>query len=278
VSCDTYELLEMAMANLKCRLLSDTPITDLKSLAAAIQVLHKTYQVPHVIITSLRLTRDNHTISSRAPSKPASTAGSGTHTPSEAQLLDAAISHPSTWPTPSSEKPRAPQINLDEVENLTIIGSTATSDYKPRLFRIDTPQLPLFFSGTGDMFAALTIPRLIEAVQATPDLSTKPSWRSSDDVPADELPLAKAVQKVLASMQAVLAKTAETCHEKMEVYDAHLEKEGHGEGDEAHDERTQKRHLALMNASEVKVVRYVKELLDPPDLERFKPQAVREGA
>jgi pyridoxine kinase len=175
-----------------------------------------------------------------------------------------------------SEQSQAPQISLDDVENLTIIGSTATSDYKPRLFRIDTPQLPLFFSGTGDMFAALTIPRLIEAVQATPDLSSKPSWRSPDDVPAESLPLAKAAQKVLASMQACLAKTAETCHEKMAAYDALAEKEGRGQGDEAEEEKTRKRHLALMNASEVKVVRYVKELLDPPDLERFRPRAVYE--
>jgi pyridoxine kinase len=260
------------------RLLSDTPITDLKSLAAAIQVLHKTYQVPHIIITSLRLTRDNHTISSRAPSKPTSSAGSGTHTPSEAQHLDAATSHPSTWPTSSSsQQQQAPQVNLDEVENLTIIGSTATSDYKPRLFRIDTPQLPLFFSGTGDMFAALTIPRLIEAVQATPDLSSKPSWRSPDDVAAEDLPLAKAVQKVLASMQAILGKTTEACLEKMKAYDARVEKEGRGEGDDADEERSKKRHLALMNASEVKVVRYVKELIDPPDLQRFRPRTVDEG-
>jgi pyridoxine kinase len=120
------------------------------------------------------------------------------------------------------------------------------------------------------MFAALTIPRLIEAVQAVPDLSSKPSWRSPDDVPATSLPLATAVQKVLASMQAILAKTTETCHEKMAAYDARAEKEGRGEADE------KKRHLALMNASEVKVVRYVKELLDPPDLGRFKPRAVEE--
>jgi pyridoxine kinase len=233
-------------------------------------VLHKTFQVPHVIITSLRLTRDNHTISSRAPSKPASISGSGTHTPSEAQSLDAAISHPSAWPSSSPSQPQAPQINLDDVENLTIIGSTATSDFKPRLFRIDTPQLPLFFSGTGDMFAALTIPRLIEAVQAVPGLSSKPSWRSPDNVPATSLPLAIAAQKVLASMQAILARTTETCHEKMKQYDARADKEGAGEADE------KKRHLALMDASEVKVVRYVKELLDPPDLERFMPKAVEE--
>jgi pyridoxine kinase len=264
----------------RCRTLSDIAITDLDSLAAAIQVLHKTYQVPHVIITSLRLTRDNHTVSSRAPSKPASTAGSGPPTPLETQGLNAATSHPSAWPASSSfeqSQPAAPQINLGDVENLTIIGSTATSDYRPRLFRIDTPQLPLFFSGTGDMFAALTIPRLIEAVQAVPELSSKPSWRSPDDVPADELPLAKACQKVLASMQAILGKTTEMCQEKMKAYDARVEKEGRGEGVEASEERAKNRHLALMNASEVKVVRFAKEIVDPPELEKFKPQRV-EGA
>jgi pyridoxine kinase len=252
------------------RLLSDTPITDLKSLAAAIQVLHKTYQVPHVIITSLRLTRDNQTI----PSRPVSKAGTGTHTPSDPQQPNAATSQ-------STSQSQAPQIDLNDIENLTIIGSTATSDYKPRLFRIDTPQLPLFFSGTGDMFAALTIPRLIEAVHAasTPELNlhAKPSWRSPDDVPAEELPLAKACQKVLASMQAILTRTTSACQDKMAAYDARAAKGGRGEGDEADEEVSKKRHLALMNASEVTVPRYVKEMLDPPDLERFRPRAVHEG-
>jgi pyridoxine kinase len=127
------------------------------------------------------------------------------------------------------------------------------------------------------MFAALTVPRLIEAVQSTPELSSKPSWRSPDGVPAEELPLAAAVQKVLASMQAILGKTTKVCQEKMKLYDVRVAKEGRGEGDEADEERHKKRHLALMNASEVKVVRYVKELLDPPDLERFKPTAIHEG-
>ncbi|KAF2682819.1 Ribokinase-like protein [Lentithecium fluviatile CBS 122367] len=280
----------------EAELLSDTTITDLDSLAAAIQVLHKTYQVPHVIITSLRLTRDNQTIPSRAPSNPTSASASAQQTP----LLNAETSHPASKPTPNipseslssdSSHPAAwpasipsrpsptlspPVPTEEEAENITIIGSTATSDYKPRLFRIDTPLLPLFFSGTGDMFAALTVPRLIEAVQnSSPDLSSKPSWRSPDDVPADELPLAKACQKVLASMQSILAKTSETCHEKMEAYDARVEKEGHGQNDEA--ERAQRRHLALTNASEVKVVRHVKDILDPPELERFRPTLVEEA-
>jgi pyridoxine kinase len=131
------------------------------------------------------------------------------------------------------------------------------------------------------MFAALTIPRLIEAVHAasTPefDLHSKPSWRSPDDVPAEELPLAKACQKVLASMQAILTKTTETCQKKMSAYDARAAKDGRGEGGEADEEISKKRHLALTNASEVTVPRYVKELLDPPDLERFRPRAVRDG-
>ncbi|KAI8940304.1 hypothetical protein NX059_004001 [Plenodomus lindquistii] len=269
----------------EAELLSDTPITDLKSLAAAIEVLHKTYQVPHVIITSLRLTRDNHTVSSRAPTRSTSKAGTGTHTPSGSQPLDAATSHPSTWATTDTpSNPRATPEDEEEeeenIENLTIIGSTATSDYKPRLFRIDTPQLPLFFSGTGDMFAALTVPRLIEAVRAasTPDhnLHTKPSWRSPDDVVAEELPLAKACQKVLASMQAVLNKTADSCHEKMEAYDTRMRKVGSGSGerDDGDEEAKKERHLALMQASEVQVVRHVGDLLEPRDMERFRPRGI----
>jgi hypothetical protein len=167
----------------------------------------------------------------------------------------------------------------EEPENLTIIGSTATSDHKPRLFRIDTPALPLFFSGTGDMFAALTIPRLIEAVHSssTPDLASKPSWRSPDEVKADELPLAKACQKVLASMQAILTATTENCAKEMEKYDARAKKEGHGQGDEDTQEREKRRHLALTNASEVKVPRFIKEINEPPHLDKFKPRAVEEA-
>ena len=131
------------------------------------------------------------------------------------------------------------------------------------------------------MFAALTVPRLIEAVHAasTPefDLHAKPSWRSPDHVSAEQLPLAKACQKVLASMQAILTKTTASCQQKMKAYDARAAKEGRGEGDEADKEVAKKKHLALTNASEVTVVRYVRELLDPPELDRFKPRAVYQG-
>ncbi|KAF2662997.1 Ribokinase-like protein [Lophiostoma macrostomum CBS 122681] len=258
----------------EAELLSDTTITDINSLAAAIQVLHKTYQIPHVIITSLRLTKDNRAVPSRTPSRTTSKH----HTPSDSPNRNPETSHSSTGPTSNTLEP--PAIDPSEIENLTIIGSTATSDFKPRLFRIDTPRLPLFFSGTGDMFAALTVSRLIEAVRASSsssaNLSSRVSWQSPDDLPADELPLAKACQKVLASMQAILAKTAAKCEREMSDWDARAEKEGCGTGEDDVQDRAQRRHLALMNASEVKVVRYVDALLDPPNLARFEARSVEE--
>jgi len=238
--------------------LSETPIHDLDSLATAIQVLHTTYRVPHVIITSLRLTADNQIPSSRPVTQP--------HTPST-ESADPLSSAALLQNKPTANVPD----NEEVVENLTIIGSTATSDFKPRLFRIDTPALPLFFSGTGDMFAALTVPRLIEAVAQAPseqNLSSTPSWRSPDDVDAADLPLARAAQKVLASMQSILGKTAESCRVKMDEYDARIARGG---GEQLENNR----HLALMNASEVVVPRHVSDLLNPPDVERFRPRAVR---
>lgn len=257
----TRQHMRQVLTHPACRTLSETPIHDLDSLATAIQVLHTTYRVPHVIITSLRLTADNQIPSSRPVTQP--------HTPSTESADPLSSSTPlqnkSTTAVPEKE---------DVVENLTIIGSTATSDFKPRLFRIDTPALPLFFSGTGDMFAALTVPRLIEAVAQAPseqNLSSTPSWRSPDDVDAADLPLARAAQKVLASMQSILGKTAESCRVKMDEYDARVARGG---GEQLENNR----HLALMNASEVVVPRHVSDLLNPPDVERFRPRAVRARA
>lgn len=128
------------------------------------------------------------------------------------------------------------------------------------------------------MFAALTVPRLLEAVAAAPtahNLRNTPSWRSPDDVAPADLPLAQAAQKVLASMQAVLGQTAARCAEKMRVYDAAAARTGALDG--MAEVGGKKRHLALMNASEVVVPRFVGELVAPPDVDRFRPRAVDVG-
>lgn len=123
------------------------------------------------------------------------------------------------------------------------------------------------------MFAALTVARLREATVAA-NLQNTASWKSPDDVAAADLPLAQATSKVLASMQAVLAKTAAACAVEMEAYDKRVGLEGVGSGEEAEQERKRKRGLRLSRAAEVRVVRNVGDLVAPPDFEKFKATAV----
>lgn len=60
------------------------------------------------------------------------------------------------------------------------------------------------------MFSALMLVRMREAVYNTEGgLTERESWLSDDSVDALDLPLAKAAEKVLASMHEVLTKTAE---------------------------------------------------------------------
>lgn len=42
----------------EAELLSDTKITDMDSVVAAITKLHQKYQIPHIIVTSLRLSKE----------------------------------------------------------------------------------------------------------------------------------------------------------------------------------------------------------------------------
>ena len=154
---------------------------------------------------------------------------------------------------------------------LSVIGSTATSDGTPRLFRITVPALPVFFSGTGDMFAALLVARLREAAKAAGVLD-KPSWKSEDLVKGHELPLAKATEKVLASMGAVLKDTARHYDQVVKSLKESGLNEGKGEaGEEA---RAKESHLKLTRAAEVRVVRNARALRDPPDVELFKAEEV----
>ncbi|KAJ5115449.1 hypothetical protein NUU61_001208 [Penicillium alfredii] len=140
---------------------------------------------------------------------------------------------------------------------LTVIGSTTRSDGSPRLFRIDVPALDCFFSGTGDMFAALTVARLREAVAAAgQDLSTTRSWVSPDSVPATDLPLARAAVKVLASMHSVLERT-------LEARDAELATAPAQNGDVGADEPQKREHLRRTKAAEVRLVQNARFLRDP---------------
>lgn len=144
----------------------------------------------------------------------------------------------------------------DSPSTVSIVGSTVRADFSPRAFKIDVPAIDCFFSGTGDMFAALTIVRLREAVTEA-KLGHKRSWVSPDDVEATDLPLAKAAEKVLGSMHAVLVKTKE-------ARDAELEGMGWSLGPLEREKDSEKRMwLRRTKAAEVRIVRYLEDLREP---------------
>lgn len=106
------------------------------------------------------------------------------------------------------------------------------------------------------MFAALTVVRLREAVSAVGLDNTK-SWVSPDEVPATELPLAKAAERVLASTHEVLQKT------KM-ARDEELEGLGGALGPLEKEKDSEKRmHLRKTKAAEIRLVRHVDLLKNP---------------
>jgi pyridoxine kinase len=140
--------------------------------------------------------------------------------------------------------------------SLSVVGSTFTSNATPRIFGVKIPAIDCFFSGTGDMFAALILVRFREAVCEVEGLVNKAAWVSDDEVDATGLPLAKATEKVLASMHDVLTKTKVKRDEEVEKY----RKLVGGRGKEEDEKR-----LRLVNskAAEVRLVRNLESLKHP---------------
>ena len=106
------------------------------------------------------------------------------------------------------------------------------------------------------MFAALTVVRLREAVIEA-NLSGTKSWVSADDVKATDLPLAKAAEKVIGSMNAILAKTKE-------ARDRELGAMGGPLGVMEKEKDSEKRlGLRCTKAAEVRVVQSLEDLRSP---------------
>lgn len=141
--------------------------------------------------------------------------------------------------------------------SLRVVGSTFTSSATPRMFSVQIPAIDCFFSGTGDMFAALMLVRFRQAVNNTPGLMQTDAWVSGDEVEPTDLPLAKAVELVLASMHEVLTQTKVRRDEEMEKYAKRIR--GRDEGEE--EERTVR--LVRSKAAEVRLVRNLGLLRSP---------------
>ncbi|KAI0593832.1 Ribokinase-like protein [Biscogniauxia sp. FL1348] len=218
----------------EAELLSGVKITDSASLERAVEVLHEKFNIPHIVITSVSLPL--------SPSQVPSIASSRAQSPAPAQ--------------PQSQPLRT----------MSVVGSTRTSDRRPRLFKIHFPVYDWYFSGTGDMFAALMVVRMREAVHNNNNkggtkLEHTASWLSPDDVDVLDLPLARAAEKVLASMHEVLARTSESLPGKMQDAVArHRLRKGLGPDDEI-DDKTM--HLLRCRTTELKLSRDLPCLRDP---------------
>ncbi|CRG92471.1 pyridoxine kinase [Talaromyces islandicus] len=201
----------------EAEVLSGVKISTVADITAAITAIHATYSIPHVIVTSVQLSR-------LGSSTPAST--------------------------------------------LTIIGSTIRSDGTPRLFSVDVPALNCNFNGTGDMFAALMVARLREAVfsassssSSIEQLKSTRSWVSPDDVAPTDLPLATATEKVLSSMHYVLERTMEA--RTAELAAAEAEAGAEADTGETDEQRQFRKHLRETKAGEVRLIRNVHALRNP---------------
>ena len=138
------------------------------------------------------------------------------------------------------------------------------ADGSPRLFKVDVPAIDCFFSGTGDMFAALTLVHMRKATTERGLAATK-AWLSPDEVEAIDLPLAKAVEKVVASMQTVLEKTKKARDEALEGMGGPL-------GTLEKEKDSEKRlHLRKTKAAEVRIVRNLCDLQEPHVIYQVKP-------
>ncbi|TDZ12893.1 putative pyridoxal kinase [Colletotrichum spinosum] len=207
------EFADLILPNqFEAELLSGVEITDMDSLQSAIHALHSKHRVPHVVITSVNFTAPDH--------------------------------------------PPA---------HLSVVGSSmCPATGAPRLFKIVFPAIDAYFSGTGDMFAALMTVRMREAVIAAAAAAASPggsdntrltaqkSWLSGPDVDALDLPLARAAEKVLASMHEVLTQTARGMEGVI--------KEA---GEAQTDEERKRLHLVKSKSAELKLVRNLACLRDP---------------
>ncbi|GKT42221.1 putative pyridoxamine 5'-phosphate oxidase [Colletotrichum spaethianum] len=144
--------------------------------------------------------------------------------------------------------------------HLSVVGSSMSpATGEPRLFKIVFPAIDAYFSGTGDMFAALMTVRMREAVIAAAapgdegPLKDRKSWLSGDDVDALELPLARAAEMVLASMHEVLAQTAQGMQDAVRAAGV----------DDTTEEGRRRLHLLKSKSAELKLVRNLASLREP---------------
>ncbi|KDN53387.1 pyridoxal kinase [Tilletiaria anomala UBC 951] len=185
----------------EAEILTDKKITSLDTLLAVLQTLHVQHRVPHVLITSVEL------------------------------------------PDEDLHKQGIARTQPDGSPLMLLVGSsvqqtlcTAVAEARP--WYIQFPEVEGYFSGVGDLFAAMIVGRYMRPAEAqsaassafssqpaspapqpapsatSSDAATPPAFLRTPSAMLDEVhsaptPLSRAAELAIASVQAVLAKTSE---------------------------------------------------------------------
>jgi pyridoxine kinase len=96
---------------------------------------------------------------------------------------------------PQNDIPKQLIVNSHMDKALVCIGSSMLGNGQTKQFLVSFPTFKGYFTGTGDMFSALVVARLTEQLKAANE--------SGDDLS----PLARAIFKVVLSLNAVTEKT-----------------------------------------------------------------------
>ncbi|SPO25800.1 related to pyridoxal kinase [Ustilago trichophora] len=197
--------------------LTGIDITDLPSLKKVLWTLHTQHKVPHVIITSVEL-----------PDEDLEKIGAHRSLP-DGRLAMLQVGSSCEITLDSKGERQEPSLSVEELE----------------IWSIQFPEVQGYFSGVGDMFAALTLGRFHPEAEE--------SARSNGVGKKPLTPIAKASELAIASLQGILSNTCKVIDE--------LEKELPPPGAEAKDEAQEK--VDRMRRRELRVVQSKREIETP---------------
>lgn len=210
--------------------LTGIEIVDLASLKQVILTLHQQHKVPHVIITSVELPdADLATIGAHrnlADGRPA--------------MLQVGSSCDISLDAHGERQ--EPKLQADDLQ----------------IWSIEFPEVQGYFSGVGDMFAALTLGRFHpDATKDANQAATQTNGASSKPL----TPIAKASELAIASLQGILSNTCRTIEQIEHNLQANAES---GKVDEAQE------RVDRMRRRELRVVQSKKEIESPTIVYRAK--------
>jgi len=215
------------------QLLTGIEIRDLASIQAAFKVLHTTYGIPHVVISSLPI-----------------------GTALQAELQQAQPFRSMNW----NAQPCGEIAHADE-RLLCVASSVASSDAVSEVAAAIIPRIKGYFAGVGDLFSALVLahfkPDQGPSVSLDNVRSRKPTGGSRPEAAHTAEALHTALEAALSTTQAILISTHEHC--------ASLPVDDCPPTDDEEDAADPERRVRRMRARELRIVHGLDVILAPPD-------------